>query len=230
MPTTTNQERIKNLGAHATELRQGSPFEVTRLTAIKSLAAKPSDAQAFVFHLAGRAQQQLQKASLQEQSKFGQPIAKAMAAMKRHLSSYSGANEDDLRQLHNELVDLQNEQKRVPNGAARVIESYQALIVETAVRTMRFPQKAHDLACEAALLYCDRPEPKLGSGLTPESALLVEDVADWWSRRLFGKLLKEVMAVRPIRNPHATLRRRPAVTPPAPLIPGTGLLPSSEDC
>ncbi len=212
MANPVHVEHIKQLAATARELREGQRLEPSRLRGITELAEKPADAQAFGFHVAGRAQLQLQKGSLAEQAKFSQAVAHALVAIKRQVNTPRASNEEELRRCYTELAALQSEQK---SGGVRIIESPRALVAEIALRALRFPEKARDLACQAAQVYCCRVDPQLGSALVLESAPLVEDVADWWSRRLLGELLRDVVAVRPIRKPHAKIPRRPKVAPPA---------------
>jgi hypothetical protein len=228
MTNPAHVDQIKQLAATALELRQGQRLEPSRLRGIADLAEKPADAQAFGFHVAGRAQLQLQKGSLVEQAKFSQAVAHSLVAIKRQVNTPRASNEEELRRCYTELAALQSEQT---SAGVRVIESPRALVVEIALRTLRFPDKARDLAAQAAQVYCCRVD-SLGSALVAESAPLLEDVADWWSRRLLGELLRDVVAVRPIRKPHAKIPRRPKVPPPgeAPApAPATPDLVASKD-
>jgi hypothetical protein len=202
------------LGELVADLRQGKTFQVTRLLSLKTLCAKPEDAQAFAFHLATLAREQLEgeragrEVDASVRAKFKEPVAAAIKLMRRHLERSRPKDDGELRDQLHVLAALQNEEKNIPYGVARIIECMPALVVEKALKCMLWPQQAPHLAYEIARDFCERYDPSYGTGLIPASAPMVEEVADFWSRRHLDQPLKSLAAVKK-REQKPRIKKRP---------------------
>ena len=190
--SSSTANRIRKLASIPAALRQGQRFQVTRLTVLKTLFQNPEDAQAFVFQLAQWAAEQLDgehghRPSKGERDKFGEPVAQALAAIKKHRRAPDESLED-LYDCMQELSSLQNQYREVPYGVVRSIESMPALIVENAVRCMLHPEEGADLAYVTARDYCERYDPSFGTGLIPASAPRVQEIADFLAKYSFHPL------------------------------------------
>jgi hypothetical protein len=59
--------------------------------------------------------------------------------------------------------------------------------VETALECVLRPSVSQVLAYELARQYSERHDARCGSGLIPESAPMVEDIAEFWGWHFLGR-------------------------------------------
>jgi DNA-binding MarR family transcriptional regulator len=118
---------------------------------------------------------------------------------------------DDLRQALGELQRRmqaeQNEYKNIRWGAVRVITDWELFLFEQALGCLLHPHEAGSLAYKMARDYTERYDPSHGTGLTPASAPLLQDIADFWIREI-GVTEQELAT--PVRKGQAK-----AAVPPA---------------
>lgn len=191
------RSKIQRLVQMARDLRTGENFNITRLTVIKSLAAEPKFANRFVLHVAEKAEQALQKTRRPQGMgnsswKDAQTLAaEAIIELSKYAKRRSKTRETTLRHLRTEIRNLQNEHKNIPWGAVRIIHSRELLIVEKALECVLAPQACAHWAYQVASDYAEHYDSRYPGGLTPASAPYVEDIAEFWCRKHFGKSLEE---------------------------------------
>ncbi len=107
----------------------------------------------------------------------------SVTEMEQYLDHPSQGARSGLWTLFHELVDEQNEHRRVYGGPVRIIKNTDLLLVEYALRTVLADEASIPLwAYQTARHYAERYDPSHGTGLTPASAPLVQDIADFWMR------------------------------------------------
>jgi DNA-binding MarR family transcriptional regulator len=118
---------------------------------------------------------------------------------------------DDLRQA---LADLQwrmqaeqNEHKNIPWGAVRIVTDWDLFLCEEALRCLLHPREPGSWAYEMARDYAERYDASHGTGLTPASAPLLQDIADFWMQEV-GVTDQELAT--PVRKRHSQQARPPA--------------------
>jgi hypothetical protein len=76
-------------------------------------------------------------------------------------------------------------------GSVRIIHSTEVLLIEYALSCLLQPTASADWGYHLARQYAERYNSRYGTGLIPESAPLVEDIADFWCQYHLGKPLRE---------------------------------------
>ncbi len=185
--------KIRRLAQIAADLRVGHTFPITRLTTIKSLCTDPDAAARFSHHIA-----KLTACKMEHQQEPTPPhwtayielVTEAITHMERYLQNPT-TDIDPLRNVLVSLQQVQNTYKNITWGPVRIIESRDVLVVEDAVQCLLKPAEAAYWAYHVARDYAERYDPRYGSGLIPESASMVEEIADFWCQYYFGKPLQE---------------------------------------
>jgi hypothetical protein len=85
-----------------------------------------------------------------------------------------------LREQMAALRQAQSNYQNIPYGAVRIVECWEAMLVETALRCILTPHDSARLGYELARDYVERYDPRYGSGLIPESAEALEEVIGFW--------------------------------------------------
>jgi hypothetical protein len=182
--------KIRRLAEITAVLRDGTEkhFEVTRLTSLKSLCQERDVAMRFGLHLAEHAQEQMQDkppySSLNdvEWEQYRQLAAKAVAAMRVYLTSPTKTRYEALYKRLSQVREAQDETTR-PMGkcTVRIIHSTHLLVIEHALECFTSPEPGH-WAYQAARRYAERFDSRYGTGLSPASAPLLEDILHFWTR------------------------------------------------
>ena len=92
--------------------------------------------------------------------------------------------------LHDLLSEIRSAQGRYEHqrwGRVRIIESMELLVVETAFECVLHPWASSDLGYRLARKYAERYNSRYGTGLIPESAPFVEDIAEFWGKHFLGR-------------------------------------------
>ena len=76
-------------------------------------------------------------------------------------------------------------------GPVRIIHSTEVLLIEYALSCLLQPIASADWGYHLARQYAERYNASYATGLIPESAPLVEDIADFWCQYHLGKPLQE---------------------------------------
>ena len=179
--------KLKKLVLLARDLRAGENFQITRLTVLKSWCEDPVAAGRFALHLAERSKDRATK-------KYKPLIANALRQVKKHLANRAGQADEALWQALRELEDSQNEYRDTRWGRVRTIHCREAFLAEHVLRCVARPQESSHWGYQAARQYAERYNPRYGTGLIPESAAAVEDIAAFWAREHFGEDAQKVLA------------------------------------
>lgn len=172
----------------ADDLKRGEHFNITRLAVIKSLCQDVETAARFTLHLARLAQKrqdwdsERQFYSAAELKAHRKLAAEAFDQIEAWLKRRSDSREWQLRELLWQAREANNEYRNIPYGAVRSIKSWRVLMVEKALYCALAGDEtaAGYWAYQAARDYAEKYDPHYGSGLIPESAPLVADIAEFW--------------------------------------------------
>ena len=184
---------VQTLAQIAAELRQGKHFKVTRLTLLKSLCSDPEAAAKFALHLAKRTLEKMKSQDCpshitpEDWEHYQRLAAKAVRGMTKHLKQRTPAGESPLHELLQTIRNAQSKFERQEWGLVRRIHSRELLTVETALECVLRPNASQLLAYDLARQYSERYNGRYGTGLIPESAPLVEDIAEFWGRHFLGR-------------------------------------------
>jgi hypothetical protein len=198
--TSKAAAKIRKLAQIADELRGGEVFSITRLTTVKSLCEDPEAAAQFVAHLALLTQSQMSRRPYPDHlspakwARYQELAADAIRQMKSYLAERTGGKEASLRTLLSALQGAQNQYKNLEWGPVRIIESSELFLIETAVRCILSPTGSAYWGYRVAREYAECYDPRYGTGLIPESAPMVQEIADYWCRYHSGKPLDEWLA------------------------------------
>jgi hypothetical protein len=171
-------KKVERLEGIAAELRQGKDFSITRLTVLKSLCEEPKAAGEFALFLARRVQKRLREKDAPE--RYRGLVNRAVRELRPYLHEPTDDRRERLRSLWHEMREEQNEYKNIAWGAARLIKSTDLLVAEKCLESVLRPHEAPFWLYQAARDYCERYSPKYGTGLIPQSAPMVEEVAGFW--------------------------------------------------
>lgn len=107
--------------------------------------------------------------------------------MSKYLKEATVEAKSPLREL---LLDIRSAQSQYKQGSwdrVRIIDSQQLLVVETAVECVLDPWASPDLGYRLARNYAERYSGWYLHGLIPESAPMVEHIAEFWGRHFLGR-------------------------------------------
>lgn len=189
--------KIRQLATIATELREGASFNITRLTTLKSLCEDATAAAHFAVHLA-----QLTHKKMQEQpcpshldpekwAHYKQVVDTALRAMQRYVGQPTPQTTNPLWGLQSQVRALQDRYEQQAWGPVRIIDSTEVLLIEYALSCLLQPTVSADWGYRLARQYAERYNARYGTGLIPESAPMVEDMADFWCQYHMEKPLRE---------------------------------------
>lgn len=193
MTPSTVSKKISTLAQIAQELHQGKNFNITRLTSLKSLCADPQAAGQFCFHLAQLTQQKFQDKEKPDHLEEGtwlhckNLINEAISEMEMYLAEPTKERENLLRNLLSRVKEVNNQYRNQNWGSVRIIQSTDVLLIEKALHGVLRPSESSEWGYQIAREYAERYNPRYGNGLIPESAPMVEDIANFWSQYHFGK-------------------------------------------
>jgi hypothetical protein len=185
--------------------------QITRLTSLKSLCQEPAVANRFVAYLARKTWQRVHNGhgrsttlKAAKAQAHRQLMHEALSAMEAWMQAPTEARHRQLRDLLAQVRDEQNEHRRIKWGSVRIIHDSDLLLVEYALHCLLGPadQSGH-WAYQTARHYAERYNAHFGTGLIPESAPFVQDIADFWT---------ELYGIEP-SLPSATGKRKTAAQP-----------------
>jgi hypothetical protein len=201
--------KVRRLALLPDEARQRQfAVSITRLTVLQSLCQQPEVASRFVTHLAQRTRHKVEERakrpgylSMEEWARHREMIERAVAALENYLDQPSEEGRSRLWTLFHELAGEQNEYRRVYGGPVRVIKDNDLLLVEYALHTVLSDEaSAPQWAYQTARCYAERYDPSHGTGLTPASAPLVQDIVDFWMQE-FGLATESITTPARTRKP-----------------------------
>jgi len=190
-------KKIQTLAYIAADLRSGKDFNITRLTMLKSLCSDPDAAAQFALYIANKTQQAMKcpgRRPSKEQQRYHRRFSKAVRRMAAYLKNPTEEADTDLHELLSEIRSVQDRYEHQRWGPVRIIESMELLVVETALECVLHPWASSDLGYRLARQYAERYNSRYGTGLIPESAPFVEDIAEFWGKHFLGRGWKKRLA------------------------------------
>ena len=189
-PSRDDLRRIRKLAGLPDEIRQ-SPWAVsiTRLTVLKSLCREHERANRFVAHLARKTFEhlnQVKETSTRPATPTERSHREMMEQALEGLDTWQRTPSEKLRrtlsELHGRMVAEQNEHRNIPFGALRLITDGNLLLFEYALSCpLAHEREVGMWAYQTARQYAERYDPSHGTGLTPASLPLVQDIIDFWT-------------------------------------------------
>jgi hypothetical protein len=170
---------------------------ITRLTSIKSLCQDEVAAGNFALYLSKIIQQQALQATRfesitpEEWEIHKALINSAIAEMESYLENPMNEGKQALWSFLRRISELQGDNfRRIHGTTIHFVKSGYLLKLEYAIRCFTdrdFPYYAYKLAREYTELY----KPESGTGLIPESAKMLLEIAEFWCQYFFGQNLAE---------------------------------------
>lgn len=189
--------KIRQLANIATELREGASFNITRLTTLKSLCEDATATARFAVHLAQLTYRKMREKPCpshlapEKWAHYKQVVDTALRAMQRYAEQPTPQTTSPLWGLQSQVRTLQDRYEQQAWGPVRIIESTEVLLIEYALSCLLQPTVSADWGYRLARQYAERYDSRYGTGLIPESAPMVEDIADFWCQYHLGKSLQE---------------------------------------
>ena len=186
-------KKIQTLAQIAADLRQGEDFNITRLTVLKSLCSDPEAAAQFALYIAKKTQQAMKspkrpgRSPSKTQQRYQRLVGSAVRRMRKHLKARTTGTKSSLDDVHSEIRSVQDQYENQRWGPVRIIESMELLVVETALECVLRPWASSNLGYHLARQYAQRHDSRYGTGLIPESAPMVEDIAEFWGKHFLGR-------------------------------------------
>jgi hypothetical protein len=188
--------KIRRLAQMAAALRQGNHFEVTRLTTLKSLCEDATAAARFAVHLAQLTYRRMREnpcpahLDVEKWEYYTQVVDEAIRQMQRYLEKPTQEAADLVQAWLSDVRAIQNTSRNQAWGPVRIIHSTEVLLIEYALSCLLQPTASADWGYRLARQYAERYDSRYGTGLIPESAPLVEDIADFWCQYHLGTPLQ----------------------------------------
>lgn len=198
--------KIRQLAHIATELHEGESFNITRLTTLKSLCEDATAAARFAVHLAQLTYKKMRQKPCpshldpEKWEHYKQVVDEAIRQMQRYLEQPTQEAADLVRAWLLDVRKLQDRYEQQAWGPVRIIDSTEVLLIEYALSCLLQPTASADWGYRLARQYAERYHAKYGTGLIPESAPMVEDMADFWCQYHLGKPLHEWLKTSPLSS------------------------------
>lgn len=189
--------KVRQLASMAIELHEGASFNITRLTTLKSLCEDAMAAARFAVHLAQLTYRRMRDRACPahlDPAKWEyalQVVDESIRQMQRYLDNPTEDNAELVRAWLSDVRAIHNTYRHQAYGPVRMIHSTEVLLIEYALSCLLQPTASADWGYRLAHQYAERYNARYGTGLIPESAPLVEDIADFWCQYHLGKSLQE---------------------------------------
>ncbi len=118
-------------------------------------------------------------------------VTKALGYMEAYVEEPSEQARGELWAVESEVRGVQNTYKQHQWGSVRIIQSSDVLLTEYALSCLLQPTASAEWGYRIARQYAECSNSRYGTGLLPESAPMVEDIADFWCQYHLGKPLHE---------------------------------------
>ena len=174
--------KIQTLAQIAADLRRGKDFNITRLTLLKSLCSDPEAAAQFALFIAKKTQQAMKRpgrSPSKKKQRYQRLVGSAVHRMTRHQREETTETRSSLDDVYSQIRSVQDRYEHQRWGAVRIIESRELLVVETALECILYPWASSDLGYHLARRYAERYNSRYSNGLIPESAPMMEDIAEF---------------------------------------------------
>jgi hypothetical protein len=175
----------RKLAILADELERGTSFPITRLTVLKRLCAEWETAAPFACHLADLSRDRFRanppsRLDPERREVFRERIDATIARIHAYMAAATRDADLALRAALRELASAQDETRDTRWATVRTIHSRDALVVENAARCILDPLDSAAWGYRLARDYAERYDSRHGTGLVPESAPFVRDIAGFW--------------------------------------------------
>ena len=194
--TAKASPKIRQLATIARELREGASFNITRLTTLKSLCEDATAAARFAVHLAQLTYKRMQEKGClfhldpQQWEYYKQVVDEAIRQMHRYIEHPTPEAADLVGAWLTDVRAIQNTYRNQAWGPVRIIHSTEVLLIEYALSCLLQHTASADWGYHLARQYAERYNSRYGTGLIPESAPMVEDIADFWCQYHLRKPLR----------------------------------------
>ena len=198
--------KIRQLARIARALHEGASFNMTRLTTLKSLCGDATAAARFAMHLAQLTYRRMRDRACPahldpEKWEYSlQVVDESLRQLQRYLEHPTEENADLVRAWLSDVRKLHDCYVHQVWGPVRSIDSTEVLLIAYALSYLLQPTVPADWGYHLARQYAERYDPRYATGLIPESAPLVEDIADFWCQYHLGKPLQEWLHTWPSEN------------------------------
>lgn len=178
----------RKLAMLAEELRTGKSFRITRLTVLKRLCAEWESAAPFACFLASLSRERFRTEppshlDAERRQMFGKRIDTAVACIHAYMAAPTRDAELALRAARRDLESAQSDTRDTKWATVRIVHSRDALVVENAIHCLLDPRNSAAWGYRLASDYAERYDPRHGTGLVPESAPRVREIAAFWLSR-----------------------------------------------
>lgn len=182
--------KVRKLAQLAADLpRTPWAISITRLTILKGLCQEPAVAHGFVTYLAGKTLKHVRRGQgrsahpkVPEQRLHRRMMTEALVEMEAWLQEPTEERRQRLHDLLARVRDQQNEYRNIKWGAVRIIHDWDLLLFEYALHgLLSSPDEAGHWVYQVARHYAERYDSRHGTGLTPKSAPLVQDIVNFWT-------------------------------------------------
>lgn len=186
-----DQRKIKKLeeALHALKEGQETCFSITKLTSIKTLCKSPDTAVQFALYLSKLTSKKVDSSSCpkytdpKEWEKYKKIIKRSLKLMHEFIKEPEEKNISSLRELLEKVQAVQNKTRSGPYGSViRTIHSTDVLVIEDSIRCMLYTDDAPYWAYKLARDYTEKYNSSHGTGLIPESILMLEDIILFWKK------------------------------------------------
>jgi hypothetical protein len=170
---------------------------VTRLTTLKSLCADAQAAIQFALYLAKLTDRKMRENACpshldpEQWDAYKALVAQALEHMDAYVEEPSEEASRAVWSVQSAVREVQNTYRNQAWGPVRIIHSTEVLLIEYALSCLLQPTASADWGYRLARQYAERYNSRYGTGLIPESAPMVEDIADFWCQFHMGKPLQE---------------------------------------
>jgi hypothetical protein len=181
MPQSENAQiikKVKKLSEIAEALRQGNKSHVTRLTIIKRFCAEPEAATAFALFLSLKIQKNMRQKNYPQQ--FRELVDRVIKELTPYLAYPTEEGKARLSSLCREMESERKEYMKSGWNTGRMLKHRDLVLVEECVRSVLSRSEAPFWAYHSSKDYVVRFDARYGSGLIPNSAPFVEEIAGFW--------------------------------------------------
>jgi hypothetical protein len=189
----TIESTVRHLARTADELRRGKYFATSRLTTVKNLCRDPDAAAKFAREIAKLALEKMDARRCPANMRLGRWTAcKRLAvdtveSIGQFVKRRTKAKEEYLRRLLLLARDTQSTYEHHRWGVVRIIDCWDLLIMETATECVLHPWASAELGFQLARQYAEQYDPRFGMGLVPDSAPMMEEIANFWGQYYLGR-------------------------------------------
>jgi hypothetical protein len=189
--------KIRQLARIARGLRGGASFNITRLTLLKGLCEDTTAAARFALHLARLTSRKMQEhprrshLDPEQWEYYKHVVDEAVRQMARYVEAPTEDAAALVRAWLPDVRAIQDTYRHQAWGPVRIIQSVDVLLIEYALACVLQPAASADWGYRLGRHYAERYNSRNGTGRIPESAPLVEDLAEFWSQYHLGKPLHE---------------------------------------